>query len=94
MTITSTGLDFATISGPISGATRQAALTINGGAGILYLTGVGTYSGNTTIAAGTLAVTSVGGRHDSFEQPRQWHRVPAHWQRDHDLRLFALLRGR
>ncbi|MCY0672124.1 autotransporter-associated beta strand repeat-containing protein, partial [Klebsiella pneumoniae] len=34
---------------------------IKTGAGTLYLTGANTYSGNTTLSAGNLLVTSIGG---------------------------------
>jgi autotransporter-associated beta strand protein len=56
---TTTTTDFATISGVISGSTGSG-LT-KAGAGTLYLTGANTYSGNTTLSAGTVIVPSIGG---------------------------------
>ncbi|OYW30829.1 MAG: hypothetical protein B7Z47_02930 [Chthoniobacter sp. 12-60-6] len=56
---TSTFLDYATITGVISGSVGSG-LTKTGG-GLLYLTGANTYSGNTNINAGQIAVMSIGG---------------------------------
>jgi autotransporter-associated beta strand protein len=53
---TSTGADFATITGVVSGS---GSLT-KSGAGILQLFGANTYTGNTAVTAGTLTVTSLG----------------------------------
>jgi autotransporter-associated beta strand protein len=55
---TSTGMDFATVSGVISGG-AGGTLT-KSGAGVLYLGNANTYVGNTTISAGALVVTSLG----------------------------------
>ncbi|MGB8167670.1 MAG: autotransporter-associated beta strand repeat-containing protein, partial [Chthoniobacteraceae bacterium] len=56
---TTTNTDYATVSGIISGGTGSGL--IKQGAGVLYLTGANTYSGNTTLSAGTTIVTSIGG---------------------------------
>jgi autotransporter-associated beta strand protein len=58
---TSTTLDYATISGVISGAIDSSAALSKAGAGTLYLTGANTYTGSTNLAAGVLGVTTVGG---------------------------------
>ena len=51
--------DYATLSGVISGGSGSG-LNKTGG-GTLYLTGANTYSGNTTLSAGSLLVMSIGG---------------------------------
>ncbi|TDU64028.1 putative secreted protein with PEP-CTERM sorting signal [Prosthecobacter fusiformis] len=56
---TSTAFDFATLSGDISG-TGTSGITKSGN-GRLQLLGANTYEGNTSISAGALVVTSVGG---------------------------------
>lgn len=55
---TSTGTDFAIMSGTLSG-TGNSGLTKTGN-GLLYLGGANTYNGNSAIEAGQVAVTSVG----------------------------------
>ena len=56
---TTTGMDFATISGVISGAVGSQ-LTLNG-AGVTFLTGANTYAGPTNITGtGPVEVTSIG----------------------------------
>lgn len=55
---TSTGTDFAIMSGVLSGS-GSSGLTKTGN-GLLYLSGANTYNGNTAIQAGSVAVTSVG----------------------------------
>lgn len=55
---TSTGTDFAILSGTLSGS-GTSGLTKTGN-GLLYLAGANTYNGNTAIQAGQIAVTSVG----------------------------------
>ena len=49
--------DFATISGTISSSTGTGGI-VKTGAGKLSLTGVNTYNGGTTVAAGTLSASS------------------------------------
>ncbi|MBU6303228.1 MAG: autotransporter-associated beta strand repeat-containing protein, partial [Verrucomicrobia bacterium] len=57
---TTTNMDFATLSGVISGATAGSNLTLNAGAP-LYVRGANTYIGNTTLSgAAAVAVTSIG----------------------------------
>ncbi|NBV85054.1 MAG: hypothetical protein EBS01_02035, partial [Verrucomicrobia bacterium] len=56
---TTTGLDFATVSGVISGGTLLTSLTKTG-AGNLILSGANTYSGSTFVSAGALTVFSIG----------------------------------
>ncbi|MCB1275555.1 autotransporter-associated beta strand repeat-containing protein [Prosthecobacter sp.] len=56
---TSTGTDFAILSGTLSG-TGSSGLTKTGN-GLLYITGNNTYNGNTTVSLGQLAVTSIDG---------------------------------
>jgi autotransporter-associated beta strand protein len=53
-----TGADFATITGVLSGTGTSGVS--KSGSGILQLFGANTYTGNTSITAGTLAVTSLG----------------------------------
>jgi len=53
---TNTGLDYATVSGVISGAGGLGKV----GAGLLVLGDANTYSGNTTLREGFLTVTSIG----------------------------------
>jgi autotransporter-associated beta strand protein len=53
-----TGADFATITGVLSG-TGTSGVT-KAGAGILQLFGANTYTGQTSVTVGTLAVTSLG----------------------------------
>ncbi len=52
-----TNLDFATLSGVLSGSGSLA----KSGAGTLQLLGANTYTGDTILSAGTLTVTSIGG---------------------------------
>lgn len=52
---TSTSTDFAVLSGVISNGSLTKA-----GAGTLYLTGANSYTGNTSVTAGSLAVNSLG----------------------------------
>ena len=54
-----TSLDFATLSGVISGSTAGIGLQKNG-TGLLNLTGANTYTGSSTATAGILQVTSIG----------------------------------
>ena len=56
---TSTGLDFATVSGVISNTSTAGTLTKTNG-GTLTLTGANTYTGNTILNNGALVVTSIG----------------------------------
>ncbi|MFO1484003.1 MAG: autotransporter-associated beta strand repeat-containing protein [Verrucomicrobiaceae bacterium] len=56
---TSTGTDFAILSGTLSG-TGTSGLTKTGN-GLLYLSGNNTYNGNTSVILGQLAVTSIDG---------------------------------
>ncbi len=53
-----TGADFATITGVLSGTGTSGVS--KAGTGILQLFGANTYTGNTTVTAGTLTVTSLG----------------------------------
>ena len=50
-----------TLSGNLSDATTLGALTMNGSGGTLALSGANTYTGATTVSAGTLRVLSAGG---------------------------------
>jgi autotransporter-associated beta strand protein len=54
-----TNTDYATVSGIISGGSGSGL--IKQGGGVLYLTGANTYTGNTTLSAGTTIVTTIGG---------------------------------
>jgi autotransporter-associated beta strand protein len=64
---TSTGADFATMSGVLSG-TGTSGLQ-KGGSGILRITGANTYAGVTDINTGTLIVSSLGHSSDAPNTP-------------------------
>ncbi|CAN5834178.1 autotransporter-associated beta strand repeat-containing protein [soil metagenome] len=56
---TSTGTDFAILSGVISGS-GAASIFRKNGTGLLYLTGANTYGGNTFIEDGQVAASAIG----------------------------------
>jgi autotransporter-associated beta strand protein len=53
-------MDFATISGVISGGSAGITALTKSGAGNLILSGANTYTGNTALTAGALIVRSIG----------------------------------
>ncbi|MDZ7619345.1 MAG: autotransporter-associated beta strand repeat-containing protein, partial [Patescibacteria group bacterium] len=60
-----TGADFATMTGVLSGTGG----VFKDGSGALRLTGLNTYTGNTRVNAGVLAVTSLGNSADALNTP-------------------------
>ena len=63
----------ATYAGVLSNGNGTLGLTLNGSGGLLALAGLNTYSGSTTITAGTLALVGVGNlgdnNGDNYAQP-------------------------